>query len=146
MGSFQHNLLEGQEGVKHHDGVDCASPIFSAGKWCTSIPGTSFRNVSHITSWESLAMTSTLALSASNTLTIARVNFPVPEAISKSFMGSFLSQGSTPTRLRRNRTDSWVYSGLPFSYSDKSVANFRNPLPASAILKEYLFCEKLEDR
>ena len=109
--------------------------MFSAGKRSISMPGTTRRNMSHITSWESLAIISTFAFFAARTLTIARVNFPVPAAISKSFMSSCLTEGNTSTRLRRNSTDSSEYSGLPLSYKDTSVVNSRNPnLPASAML------------
>ena len=58
-----------------------------------------------------------------NISAIIRVNFPVPAAISSSFVASLFSDGRAPTQLRRNSTDSFEYSGLPFSYNDTSVVN-----------------------
>lgn len=113
-------------------------PIFSAGKWRTSIPGTQRRNTSHIASWESLAIISTFAFFVVSTSTITRVNFPVPAAISKSFVDSLLFDGKTPTLLSRNSTDSLEYSGLPLSYKDISVVNFRTSLLVSAMLNRVL--------
>ena len=76
--------------------------MLSAGNWRISVSGRKRRSTSHIASRRSLAIISTLAFLDVNTSTIARVNFPVPAAISRSFVGSLPREVNTPTRQSRN--------------------------------------------